>query len=29
MSNKIILDVAEIIAVGVAAFVILKFFGVW
>lgn len=29
MSNKIFLAVAEIVAVGVAAFVILKFFGVW
>ena len=29
MSNKIILDVAEIVAVGVAAFVILKVFGIW
>lgn len=29
MSNKIFLAVAEIVAVGVAAFVILKVFGIW
>ena len=29
MSNKILLALAEIIAVGVAAFVILKVFGIW
>lgn len=29
MSNKILLALAEIVAVGVAAFVILKVFGIW